>query len=147
MGFRPSKCYKWYRQTLLVISNVMFVFCDRYARGSRVPPRVRTALQRDLLAVWAGPDNADSGRLPSAPVIVRPATPPLHQHLGPQHCHTHRQGRGEACHVQGITPLAVPHKVVDCPVLKIKPPTTKRFIHKRNLGENSNTFHPVFIWY
>lgn len=145
-GFRPSKCYRWYEQTVVVsfheykellIWNVMLVFCDRYARRSRVPPRVRTALQRDLLAVWAGPDHADSGRLPSAPVVVRSATPSVHQHLGPQHRHTHRQGWGEACHVQGIDHLA------DYCVLKTKPPDT--VLDKTNLvGKDECFLHSVY---
>lgn len=123
----------------LLIWNVMLVFCDRYARRSRVPPRVRTTLQRDLLAVWAGPDYADSWRLPSAPVVVRSATPSVHQHLGPQHRHTHRQGRGEACHVQGIDHLAVVHKVLDSCVLKTKPPDT--VLDKTNLVGKDEAFN------
>lgn len=152
-GFRPSKCYRWYEQTVVVsfheykellIWNVMLVFCDRYARRTRVPPRVCTTLQRDLLAVWAGPDYADSWRLPSAPVVVRSTTPSVHQHLGPQHRHTHRQGWGEACHVQGIDHLAVVHKVLDSCVLKTKPHKGHRLDKTNLLGKDEYFLHSVY---
>jgi hypothetical protein len=77
------------------------IIFSRLEQRTRLPSGLSAALERPRLAVRARPDDLDEpGRLVGPAELLRSTETSLHLHLGPLHLHSHRQGRGEAGHVE-----------------------------------------------